>query len=226
MTRMKLMVFVLGAALVLLVPAVAQAQTVVVNNNSSTQSTSTATSGGHSATTTTSGVGSTGVQVAGGAESLDMENTGSSTSAAVAGPNGATANGNSTNESDISLDCGNLACAGQFNCVNTICTPVVIGGGGTIITNPNPNPTITIIPVPTNTTGVNDLCEAGLLGCLLSNPDLNLDLADVLDLGDVLTDVLGGSPVLSDLLEDLDLDLDDLLGGGILSGGGLGGLLG
>lgn len=216
MKRMKLMVFVLGTALALLVPAVAQAQTIVVNNNSSTQSTSTATSGGHTASTTTSGVGATGVQVAGGADSLDMESTGSSTSAAVAGPNGATANGNSTNESDISLDCGNLACAGNFDCVGTVCHPIVIGGRNVVI--PTPNPTITIIPLPTNTTGVNDVCDAGLLGCLLSNPDLSLDLADVLDLGDVLNDVLGGSNVLSDLLQDLDLDLGDVLGGGLLGG--------
>lgn len=216
MTRMRLMVFVLGTALVLFAPAVAQAQSVVIQNNSATQSTSTATTPGQSASTTTSGVGSTGVIVAGGVDSLDMDSTGSSTSAAVAGPTSAQASGNSTNTSDIDLECGSLQCAGSFNCVGTVCTPTIVRGPGTLV----PVPGFTFIPVPTDDDddddSVNDLCEAGLLGCLLSNPDLNLDLADVLDLGDVLTDVLGGSPVLSDLLEDLDLDLGDILGGGLL----------
>lgn len=217
MTRIKTIVFVLGAALALLVPAVAQAQTVVVNNTSSTQSTSTASTPGQSATTTTSGVGATGVQVAGGVDSLDMDSTGSSTSAAVAGPAGASASGNSTNESDINLKCGSLQCAGTFDCVGVVCTPTVIGGGHVV--RPTPIFTVIPVPVPTVTGGTVTDCTAGLLGCLLSNPDIGLDLNDVLDLGDVLSDVLGGSTVLSDLLEDLDIPLDNVLNG--LLGGGL-----
>lgn len=219
MTRIKTIVFVLGTALALLVPAVAQAQSVVVNNTSSTQSTSTASTPGQSASTTTSGVGATGVIVAGGVDNLGMDSTGSSTSAAIAGPTGASASGNSTNTSDIDLDCGSLQCTGTFNCVGVLCTPTIIGGG-TIL---QPNPGFTFIPIPQPTLSPTTNCTAGLLGCLLSNPDIAL--TDVLDLGDVLNDLLTGSPVLTDLLNDLDIPLTDvlngLLGGGVLSGGGL-----
>jgi hypothetical protein len=225
MTRMKIMVFVLGTALALLVPAVAQAQTVVVNNTSSTNSTSTATTPGQSASTTTSGVGSTGVQVAGGVDTLDVDSTGSSNSAAAAGPNGASAVSNSTNESDVSLDCGGFGCGSNVVCPGTICKTTVIPHHGKHHVAV-PVPVFTFVPVPVqNVTAGRDIqsCESlgavdGLINldaeCLSLLNDLNLNLEDLLDLpvdiGDIsLLDGLLGNGGLTDVL-------NGLLGSGLL----------
>ncbi len=206
MTRMKIMVFVLGTALALLVPAVAQAQTVVVNNTSSTNSTSSATTPGQSASTTTSGVGSTGVAVSGGVDTLDVDSTGSSNSAATSGPTGASAVSNSTNESDVSLDCAAFGCGATIVCEGTVCTNVITPGTifnpGTIIIDDDDDPDV-------------DTCiGSGLLGNVLC--DLDLGLTDTLDLTDTLNDVLSGSSVLTDLLADLGLNIGDILGGGLI----------
>lgn len=226
MTRIKTMVFVLGTALALLVPAVAQAQTVEVNNNSSTESTSTATSGGHSASTTTKGVGSTEIEVEGGVESLEVDSTGSSSTAAVAGPDSASATGNSTNESEIDLDCGRFGCGATVTCVHTICNPVHTPGFHHV----RPVPHFTFVPFPVvpvdrsievgrdfhscENGDVEGLVNVGA-DCLSLLNDLSLDVSDLIDLGDV------------NLLSDLALDsvLNNLLGsgGGLL---GLDGLLG
>jgi len=225
MTRMKIMVFVLGTALALLVPAVAHAQTVVVNNTSSTNSTSTATTPGQSASTTTSGVGSTGVVVSGGVDRLDVDSTGSSNSAATSGPHGASAVSNSTNESDVSLDCGVFGCGSIVACPGTVCTTTILQHQATI-----PVPVFTFVPVvpfpvttTTTTTVGRDFTSCDNIGavdglvnlaadCLSLLNDLSLTLEDLIDLatGDIslLDGLLGGST------------------GGILNGGLLSGLLG
>ena len=227
MTRFRLMVCVLGTALVLLVPAVAQAQTVVINNDSSTQSTSTATSGGQTATTTTSGVGSTEIEVSGRVRSLDVENTGSSNTAANAGPNGATATGSSVNESNIDLDCGIGGCGARVDCVRTTCRPTVTRGHlhGHHPVPVHAAPIRRFVPFPvvqqqaTQIVAGRDIDTCivegieGLVSganCLSLLNDLSLDISDLLDLGDV------------NLLSDLALD--NLLNG--LLGSTTGGLLG
>ncbi|HEX2178989.1 MAG TPA: hypothetical protein VHL54_05640 [Actinomycetota bacterium] len=200
----------------------AQAQTVVVNNTSSTNSTSTATTPGQSASTTTSGVGSTGVQVAGGVDTLDVDSTGSSNSAAAAGPHGASATSNSTNESDVSLDCHGFGCGSNVVCPGTICKTTVIPHHPHPVKHhvAVPVPVFTFVPIPVqNVTAGRDIhsCESigsvdGLINldasCLSLLNDLNVNLEDLIDLpvdiGDIsLLDGLLGNGGLTDVLNGL-----------------------